>query len=125
MQGHFTRIATTLQVAIGPPDKEGNAVPPVIVGCLHPPHSSIVSLCGKSILAKTCTSAAAIVCHEDQDRIFGQPALCEELIQPPHVFIDVGDHAVKIADLSQVSVGFSIIFRHVVRTMRRIGWKIE
>ena len=67
-------------------------------------------------------AGAAVVGHEDQDRVLAQPRLAQHRVEPADVLVDVGDHAEEAGDVRrQVAIGVAVAVGHEQRAVRGIG----
>ena len=104
-------------LSVGPADDEGDSVAAVVFRVLLATHAAVVAA------AALQAAGGAVVGHEDEDRVVGDPLLLEQLHEPGHVVVDVGDHAVELGDrdLPVSFVGLGVFLGAEVRAVRRVG----
>ena len=104
-------------LSIRPTNNEGNSVAAIVFGDLHATHAAVVAT------AVLQTAGSAIVGHENEDGVVGDPLLFEQVHELGHVVVDVGDHAVELGDgnLRVPFIGLGVFLGAVVRAVRSVG----
>ena len=81
--GQARHVPRVRQAAVRPTDEERHAMAPFPQLGLHPAHAGV---------EVERAVGAAVVRHEDHDRVLSQPLVLEEVEKPAHVRVDVPDH---------------------------------
>ena len=113
--GQRADVGGRAELSPGPADKADGAVATLVILRLLAAHPGVEGL---------HPGRAAVVVHEDDDRVLAEAGLREEGIQPPHVLVDVRDHAEEPGGPLSL-IRLLVLLGHPVRPVRRIGRKVE
>jgi len=93
---HPVDITAASDAVLRPANEKRNPVPAIIIIAFFSAHSGIVASGDVFVRIQNRASAGTVVGHENENGVLAQPVPGEKCIQSAEVFVDIGDHAVKL-----------------------------
>ncbi|MBA7668771.1 hypothetical protein ES703_76886 [subsurface metagenome] len=112
-------VPAARQAAAGPADKARHTVPSIVLRALGSSHAGVITLSLALFPSESC--GRSVVGHKDKNSIFFKTQRLQLLHKASNVLINVGYHTVEVGVGNVlIAVWLCILFRHVVRTVRRV-----